>query len=175
MFLPENSQASRNINKAKTFGFHLEVRQEEVIILPKENKTVLSQECLAEMIDVHERIVQIEGYEKYCYRPKSIGKCVSTNLLELFEYSKTRLYNISGRIEAVFRNDSFIMSNGRRLKDNFNLIFGKRASNSSLHTTNALLMVYVMTKPSNQKERGNVLNWESKFIEIMSEFSKNTT
>ncbi|XP_028417140.1 uncharacterized protein LOC114541414 [Dendronephthya gigantea] len=45
LYLPENSEASQDIKEAKSLGFELEVRQEEVVILPKHDKSVLSQEC----------------------------------------------------------------------------------------------------------------------------------
>ena len=60
LFLPEDSEASLDIRRARSYGFELELRQEEVIIFPKNNKSVVSEECLTEMIDLHRIITQIK-------------------------------------------------------------------------------------------------------------------
>ena len=176
LFLPEDSEASLDIRKARSYGFQLELRQEEVIILPKYNTSVVSQECLTEMIDLHRIITQIKRYEEYCFRPNSNGSCASINVLEIFDYKKKNLLNISQRIEMILRNNSFLMSNGRRLKDNFHQIFGKVASNGSLHSTNALRFVYFMKEYSRGHEnRKHILEWEKVFLKKVSSFAENTT
>ena len=176
LFLPEDSEASLDIRKARNFEFELELRQEEVIILPKNNKSVLSRECLTEIIDLHRIVTQIKMYEQYCFRPNSNGSCASINLLEIFDYQKKNLVNISQHIQVVLQNNAFLMSNGRRLKDNFNQIFGKAASNGSLHSTNALRFVYLMKEYSRGEEnRKHILKWEKTFLKKVSSFSKNTT
>ena len=176
LFLPEESEASLDIRKARSYGFELELRQEEVIILPKSNMSVLSRECLTEMIDLHRIITQIKMYDKYCYRPNSNSSCASINVLEVFDYQKQNLVNIPQRIEMVLRNNAFLMSNLRRLKDNFNQIFGKAASNGSLHFTNALRFVYFMKEYSRgQENRKHILDWEKMFLKKVSSFSENTT
>ena len=176
LFLPEDSEASLDIRKARRFGFELELRQEEVIILPKNNKSVVSQECLAEMIDLHRIITQIKMYEQYCFRPNSNSSCASINVLELFDYQKHKLVNIPQRIQMVLQNNTFLMSNGRRLKDNFNQIFGKAASNGSLHSTNALRFVYFMKEYSRgEKKLKQILDWEESFLQKVSSFSQNKT
>ena len=176
LFLPEDSEASLDIRKARRFGFELELRQEEVIILPKNNKSVVSQECLAEMIDLHGIITQIKMYEQYCFRPNSNSSCASINVLEIFDYQKQKLVNIPQRIQMVLQNNAFLMSNGRRLNDNFNQIFGKAASNGSLHSTNALRFVYFMKEYSRgEKKLKQILDWEESFLQKVSSFSRNTT
>ena len=176
LFLPEDSEASLDIRRARKFGFELEFRQEEVIILAKNNKSVLSKECLEEMIDLHQIISEINCYEKFCFRPDSKGNCASINLLEIFGYRKKSLENILRSINAVLNNDTFLMSNGRRLYDNFNQIFGKTASNGSLDSTNALRIVYFMKEYARGDEnREEILEWERKFLNEVSKFSKNTT
>ena len=176
LFLPEESEASLDIRKARSYGFELELRQEEVIILPKSNMSVLSRECLTEIIDLHRIITQIKMYDKYCYRPNSNSSCASINVLEVFDYQKQNLVNIPQRIEMVLQNNAFLMSNLRRLKDNFNQIFGKAASNGSLHSTNALRFVYFMKEYSRgQENRKHILDWEKMFLKKVSSFSENTT
>ncbi len=176
LFLPEDSESSQDIRKARNLGFELELRQEEVIILPKHNKSVLSQECLAEMIDLHKIITQIKLYDEYCYKPNPNSNCASINLIEIFEYEKKNLTNISQRIKTALQNDTFLMSNGRRLQDNFNQIFGKAASNGTLDSTNALRMVYFMKEYARGEEnREGILDWETKFLNDLSSFSENTS
>ena len=176
LFLPENSEASQDIRKARNLGFELEVRQEEVIVLPKYNKSVLSQECLDEIIDLHKVITQIKHYDKYCFRPNPNNPCASINLLEIFGYENDNLLNISQHINVVLQNDTFLMSNGRRLQDNFNRIFGKGTTNSSLDSTNAIRFVYFMTEYTREdKRRKSILDWEIEFLDKVSSFAKNTT
>ena len=176
LFLPEDSEALLDIRKARRFGFELEIRQEEVIILPKNNKSVVSRECLAEMIDLHRIITQMKMYEQYCVRPNPNSSCSSINVLEIFDYQKQNLVNILQRIKMVLQNNAFLMSNGRRLRDNFNQIFGKAASNDSLHSTNALRFVYFMKEYSRGEEnRKHVLDWEESFLQKVSSFSESTT
>ena len=176
LFLPEDSEASMDIRRARNLGFELEFRQEEVIVLPKTNKSVLSRECLEEMMDLHNTITSIEFYKEYCFRPNVNHTCSSLNLLEVFSYEKNNLVNISKRIETVLQNDAFLMSNGRRLQDNFNQIFGKFSSNGSLQSTKALRMVYFMKEYSREHEnRDLILEWEKIFLDKVSAFSKNAT
>ena len=176
LFLPEDSQASQDIRKVRNVGFELEFRQEEVIVLPKYNKSVLSQECLAEIIKLHTIITQIKLYDEYCFKPNPNSSCASINLLEIFDYQKKNLINISRRIDIILQNDSFLMSNGRRLQDNFNQIFAKAASNGSLDYANALRTVYFMKDyPRGKKGREGILEWEKIFLNELSSFTESTT
>ena len=177
LFLPEDSEASQDIRKARSFGFELEFRQEEVIVLPKHNKSILSQECLAEMIDLHMIITHIKHYDKYCFKPNPNSSCASINLLEIFGYQKKNLTNILRRIDTILQNDSFLMSNGRRLQDNFNQIFAKAASNgSTLVSRRALRIVYFFKEyPREDENREGILEWEKNFLNEVSSFSENTT
>ena len=115
LFLPENSDASLDIRKARNLGFELEVRQEEIIILPKYNKSVLSRQCLAEMVDLHKIITQTNSYNDHCFKRNPNGQCASINLLEIFSYKKENLVNISNQIKAALRNNVFLMANERQL------------------------------------------------------------
>ena len=176
LFLPEDSEASQDIQKARNFGFELEFRQEEVIFLSKYNKSVLSQECVAEMIDLHKIITQIKLYDEYCFKPNPNSGCASINLLEIFGYQKEHLVNISRRIDTILQTDSFLMSNGRRLQDNFNQIFAKSASNGSLGHANALRIVYFMKEyPRGKEGREGILEWENIFLNEVSSFTESTT
>ena len=177
LYLPENSEAAEDIRRARNLGFELEVRQEVVVILPKHGKSVLSQECLAEMIDLHNVIIQIHHYDEYCFRKNSNSSCASTSLSEIFGYEKKNLVgNITEHIQAVLQNDSFLMANGRRLLDNFDKIFGNNATNDSLDSTNALRMLYFMQEYDREEEkRENILDWENIFLNKVSSFSENTT
>ena len=176
LFLPEDSEASQDIQKARNFGFELEFRQEEVIFLSKYNKSVLSQECVAEMIDLHKIITQIKLYDEYCFKPNPNSGCASINLLEIFGYQKEHLVNISRRIDTILQTDSFLMSNGRRLQDNFNQIFAKSASNGSLGHANALRIVYFMKEyPRGKEGREGILEWEKIFLNEVSSFTESTT
>ncbi len=176
LFLPEDSKASQDIRKARSFGFEIEFRQEEVIFLPKHNTSLLSQECLSEVIDLHKIITDIKHYNQHCFRPNPNSTCASTNLLQIFEYQKKNLANVSRHIETILQNDTFLMSNGRRLQDNFNQIFGKMASNGSLDSTAALRIVYFMKEyPREEENREGILEWETKFLNEVSSFAKTTT
>ena len=111
LFLPENSEASLDIRQARNLGFELEVRQEEIIVLAKYNKSVLSRECLAEMIDLHKIITQIYSYNDHCFKRNPNGQCASINLLEIFSYKKENLVNISNHIKAALRQTFFMRQN----------------------------------------------------------------
>ena len=176
LFLPENSEASLDIRKARNLGFEIEVRQEEIIILPKYNKSVLSQECLAEMIDLHKIITQIELYNKHCYRPNPTIPCASVNLLDIFSYDKKNLINIPQQIKDILYNDVFLMGNGRRLQDNYNSIFGKEAFNGKLDSAKVLRTVYYMREYRREDtNRKGILDWEMEFLNAVSSFAENTT
>ena len=175
LYLPENSQASNDIKKAAKYGFELDLRMEEIIILPKtKDKPVLSRDCITDLIDIHDAIVKLDGYEKYCFRSEQNKNCAVINLLEIFEYNKSKLEHIPQRIHAVLKNSSYLMSNGRRLRDNQLMIFGGHAPyNISENTTSALRIVYFMKEYASNGKREEVENWESKFIDKVSSISKN--
>ncbi|XP_028397226.1 patched domain-containing protein 3-like [Dendronephthya gigantea] len=129
------------------------------------------------MTDLHNIITGIENYDEYCFRPNSNSSCASTNILEAFGFQKKNLVsNILRRIETIIQNDAFLMSNGRRLLDNFNQIFGNTASINSINSTNALRIVYFMKEHDRGEERREgILEWEEIFLNKVSSFSKNTT
>ena len=112
LYLPENSQASNDIKKAAKYGFELDLRMEEIIILPKtKDKPVLSRDCITDLIDIHDAIVKLDGYEKYCFRSEQNKNCAVINLLEIFEYNKSKLEHIPQRIQAVLKNSSYLITN----------------------------------------------------------------
>ena len=176
LFLPEGSQALQDLQRARRIGFELEFRQEEIIFLPRHNTSLLSKECFSEMVDLHEIITGIKFYQQQCFRSSQNSTCVSTNLLEIFDYRKKNLVRIPQHIQAVLQNDTFLISNGRRLQDNFNQIFGKATSKSSLDSIGALRSVYLMKEyPREDKNREKVLDWEKTFLNEVSSFAENTT
>jgi predicted RND superfamily exporter protein len=176
LFLPEDSQASQDLQKARRLGFEFEFRQEEVIFLAKHNASLLSKECLSEIVDLHKIITEIKYYNQQCFRANPNSTCASTNLLEIFDYQKKNLFDISRQIQTALLNDTFLMSNGRRFQDNFNQIFGKGSSNGSLDSSTALRIVYFMKEYSRGDEkRDGILEWENIFLDEVSSFAKNTT
>lgn len=52
LFVPQDSQAMKELQKAEDH-FRLHVRRETIIIIPKDNKQVLSTQCFNDIFQIH--------------------------------------------------------------------------------------------------------------------------
>jgi len=65
-FTAADSQSRKDLHHAAQFFPLLEVRQEQIIVVPKHGQDILSEDCLNEEFLVHKTIVNISGYSEIC-------------------------------------------------------------------------------------------------------------
>lgn len=117
LFVPQNSKAVQDLNKANNF-FPMKLRQEEVIIAAKDGGSILGIKYFKEALQVHKVIENLTGYTDICltrsgYKARSREFCMAINPLELFNFSEANFVNITGKINAASTCPGLVtMSNG---------------------------------------------------------------
>lgn len=172
LFVPQNSKAVQDLNKANKF-FPMKLRQEEVIITAKDGGNVLEIKYLKVALQVHKVVENLTGYTDICltrsgYKARSREFCMAINPLELFNFSEANFVNITGIITADSTCPGLVtMSNGRPSCLNMPKMFGgmiKNKSTNEVLSAQALKITYLVKEPSSDSERDQVEAWEDSFV-----------
>ena len=174
LFIPQNSQALKDLERGSKYFSDLRNRNEAIILIPKHGKSILSSECFQDALVVHKAVINLELYSTYCatqsgVKASSAAECMSVNALELFNYNETDMINIT-RVLNEKINSTEVMSNGRPAFYNFARMFGKL--NADINTAKvtgagAMQLIYFMKDPIDDAENLKVLQWEKTFIDKM--------
>ena len=174
LFIPQNSQALKDLERGSKYFSDLRNRNEAIILIPKHGKSILSSECFQDALVVHKAVINLELYSTYCatqsgVKASSAAECMSVNALELFNYNETNMINIT-RVLNEKINSTEVMSNGRPAFYNFARMFGKL--NADINTAKvtgagAMQLIYFMKDPIDDAENLKVLQWEKTFIDKM--------
>ena len=68
LFTVTDSQSRKDSHDSAQFFPILEARQEQVIMIPKDGESILSEECLRDVVMVHRAIENISGYDDICLK-----------------------------------------------------------------------------------------------------------
>ena len=167
LYNPQNSQAEKDLNSASKY-FPLKFRREMVILKTKnqDRKGVLTKRCFIEALQLNRAITSLEGYTKYCLKDPFTQQCIAITPLEIFHYNKTYLTNVTSKLSSVYKNESYLMSNGRPPFYNFPAIFGKslKIEQGAIKSADVVQMIYVIKDPENEKEYKEILKFEEEFL-----------
>lgn len=171
LFVPQNSKAIQDLNKANNF-FPMKLRQEQVIIAAKHGGNVLGVKYLKEALQVHKVIENLTGYIDICltrsrYKARSREFCMAINPLELYNFSEANFINITGKINAASTCPGLVMSNGQPSCLNMPEMFAginKSKSTNEVLSAQALKITYLVKEPSSDEERDQVEAWEDSFV-----------
>lgn len=175
IFVPQNSKSLQDLDKASKF-FKLKLRQEKVIIAPKQGENIIDPKCLKEVLQVHLAVENLTGYADVCsVRPgvkeRSREFCMAVNPLELFNYNAENLVNIKAKLSSALNCPGVLMRNGRPSCLNFPKMFSgiaKNESSNEILSAQALQITYYVDEPSSDKSTNEIEAWEEAFIEKLS-------
>lgn len=175
IFVPQNSKSQQDLDKASKF-FKLKLRQEKVIIVPKQGENIIDPKCLKEVLQVHFAVENLTGYADVCsVRPgvkeRSREFCMAVNPLELFNYNAENLVNIKAKLSSALNCPGVLMRNGRPSCLNFPKMFSgiaKNESSNEILSAQALQITWYVDEPSSDKSTDEIEAWEEAFIEKLS-------
>ena len=180
LYIPQESQALKEIEKGSKHFHDVDTREETVILVPEAVENAFSFECLTEAYSVHKAIISLKSFTEFCatqsgVTANSTNECMTLNFLEFFNYSKENMVNIHDKITEK-QNSAEAMSNGRPSFYNFGRMFGKIRTNSSngkLKGPEAIQMIYFMRNPTDDKKNLKIVEWEKSFEDKVSTFKNN--
>ena len=175
IFVPQNSKSLQDLDKASKF-FKFKLRQEKVIIAPKQGENIIDPKYLKEVLQVHLSVENLTGYADVCsVRPgvkeRSREFCMAVNPLELFNYNAENLINIKAKLSSALNCPGVLMRNGRPSCLNFPKMFSgiaKNESSNEILSAQALQITYYVDEPSSDKSTNEIEAWEEAFIQKLS-------
>ncbi|XP_066923421.1 patched domain-containing protein 3-like isoform X3 [Clytia hemisphaerica] len=182
LFIPQGSQAFKDLDRAQAKGFEdMYYRNQDIIISGFDNMFD-KPEAFKEALKLHKRINASNGYEDVCFKAKNeqgIEECLVVTSLQVFGYNESMIgdtpANIKTSLNQWLQNPNRLFSNGRPAFLNYPNIFGTYKSNdtdSSVISANAIRITYY-TKYVNtwDSDYDTVIDWEKDyFIDICKSF-----
>lgn len=184
LFIPQNSQAIKDLNVAEKY-FRVKFREEIILLVASsDSQNVLTRACLEQALEAHEVVMKLKSYSEYCVTlsgetAQSPEECMMINPLELFQFEKSKLNVTDSQIQAKltgeYTNPSlFDMRNGRPFFYNFERMFGDVTKDGGNITgVKALQMVYLVRDPNDEEANKEVLEWEKTFVEKVASLVDN--
>ena len=183
-FTATGSQSRKDFHHAAQFFPFLEARQEQIIMIPKNDQNILSEDCLKEALLVHQTIVNISAYGEICFRqllsntqqkPSKRG-CIISSPLELAGAQFEDLKNLSSILASELTNSTFILSTGQTFNSSFRQMLGNfqvQQNRGSLTARADALRVIYFIKNTNAEETQAVLNnFETSFASLLSSLGR---
>ena len=183
-FTATGSQSRKDFHHAAQFFPFLEARQEQIIMIPKNDQNILSEDCLKEALLVHQTIVNISAYGEICFRqllsntqqkPSKRG-CIISSPLELAGAQFEDLKNLSSILASELTNSTFILSTGQTFNSSFRQMLGNfqvQQNRGSLTARADALRVIYFIKNTNAEETQAVLNnFETSFGSLLSSLGR---
>ena len=182
LFIPQQSQSMKDLDKTEQY-FKLKIREENILLVPKPNKNLLSRQCLTEALAIHKVVTKLPRYSDLCAtlsgrKGNSTTDCISINPLELFNFEEKYMANISSTLTMASSCPSSVMSNGRPSCQNINRMFGRQTRNiasNAIPNVTVMRMVYYLRDVNTDKEYNEVIAWEKEFITRVSSLQGNVT
>lgn len=179
LFVPQNSPSFKTLEDAKPYFYNsLNMRQEEVILLPKTSGgNVLSRGILEDANLVMQNVQNIANYKKLCkpvldfVRKVNVADCAQNNILEILGNVTHPLETVYGKILTAKSDPSQIMSNGRSFELNVNEILASLKTNATRKSASAkaLRIIIFMQQGENETHEDELMNWEKSFIAKMND------
>eukprot|EP00794_Sanderia_malayensis_P000631 gene631-1299_t len=162
LFIPQNSRSMKDLDKASQY-FPFKTRISEIILTATDKGNVLTGKLFTKLLDLHNGIINLDGYNEM-----SLGQTL--NILELFNFSKIVIdSNLTMRLNEVYRNSSYLMSNLKLASVNFPQIFGGLSFNSSGNITSAtaVRVIYFMKYHTTDAIYEKAMAFEERYINYL--------
>ena len=175
LFIPHGSRSITDLDKASKY-FALKFRMEEMILEKTGSNNAIDDDILKVALNLHNNITRLGEYDKLCLGSSLGTNCLSTtlNILEIFQYNASNIVNSSHILNTVYNSSGYIMSNGKRPKDNFPGMLGlmKFDSNGRISSAQSIRIAYFMQYHSTDAIYERIMKWEESFVNYMSSQEK---
>ncbi|XP_048578103.1 patched domain-containing protein 3 isoform X2 [Nematostella vectensis] len=175
LFIPQDSRATKDMNRASKH-FTMDSRLQTVIFVPRQQTdSILSKQCMMDILTVHMRVVLLPRYENLCLADPSTKDCLFMNPIEIFQFNSSNFKDSKRKLEQAYRDKTRLMSNGRPVWYNFGAMFGGLVMNRTTdvidHVTAVQAMYFIRT-PQGDAELQEVMDWEKSYVDAMEQLEK---
>ena len=182
-FIVADGQTRIDLKYAAQFFPLLDSRQEQIILIPKQNRNILDEECLKEAVLVHQTVLNISNYQNLCFRKSSAlptrsteipdqQTCVVSNPLDFAGANFEHLSNLSLILAREKSYPRTTFSDGQSLETSYRQMLGSfRVNNKTKLPTaqaEALRISYFIRKTTNEEQDQEVLDFEISFEHMVS-------
>ena len=167
LYVPLDSESSKNLDKAQDYRFYFPSRQAEIIILDN-GKNVLTEKCFNDALKLHNLILAIPGYKEVCLpnlKSDPLAKlsyCQREEPLWIFDYT-SNFTNLLPKLNKHRQQNVGL----------FQRTFGKTTndSNGDILSAQALRLIYFIRGVELDEDVSEkTKDWEKKFLEKMENF-----
>ena len=183
-FTATDSQSRKDLHHAAQFFPQLEMRQEDIIIVPRHGQDILSEDCLKEAVLVHHTIVNISGYNELYSRQLLPDKpderdCIISSPLELAGTQFENLRNLSSILVRELASSTIILSSGQTFNSSSKRLFSnfqvQRNTDPPTARADALRLIYFLKKTTTKEEDQAVIKFEASFESLLSSLGRHLT
>ena len=180
LFIPQGSEAFKDLNKAEEHFKDIKFRVQDVLLSRGDDGNLLNDSAIfKKALELHEEITDLKDYEEACLKDASTNKCIVVTTLEIFNFTSTQISDIAAKFNAWLRDPTKLLANGRPAELNFPNILGNyKHKNVFAVPRNVTEVVsadavrityytkYVDTGDSNYDQ---VIDWEERLIDLCGE------
>ena len=182
-FTTTDSQSRQDLHHAAQFFPLLQARQEQIIMVPKHGKNILSEDCLNDALLVHRTVINISGYIEICSRQLVLNTqhkpskhdCIISSPLELAGTQFKSLSTLPSILARELTNPTVILSSGQTFNSSFHQMLSnfqiQRNTDSLTVRADALRVIYFIRKTTNEDDQ-DVVNFETSFESILSSMGR---
>ncbi|XP_032233119.2 patched domain-containing protein 3 isoform X2 [Nematostella vectensis] len=181
LYIPQDSQAIKDLEKARKYFPAIKSRELILVFEPKDGGNILTEQCLRDVLKAHDALAALPMYTTYCTKRNnrdklgnSIEHCLMNNPLEIFNFDVNNLVNITQKLDAVANDSTYLMQSDRPAVITFPRIFGNMKYNSNGHLTSAsaIQVTYLIQAPTDTDVEDKVFEFETDFINKMKGLQK---
>ena len=172
LFIPQDSEAFKDLERGVKIFKGLKFRIEEFIVATKDGSSIFDDnKALLKTLELHEEIIKIPNFKEICLTSET-GDCMFVSVLEVFGYKRNNIEqaNNSTKIKAKFNswlaNNNLLFPNGRPASLNFRNILGSyKEYKSEVISSDAVRLTYLMKYVNTaDTDYDVVMEWEDLFI-----------
>ena len=183
LFTVTDSQSRKDSHNSAQFFPILEARQEQVIMIPKDGESILSEECLRDVVMVHRAIENISGYDDICLKQQLPNvaeeskekNCMISSPLELAGTNFQNLKNLSSILARESVKPTNVLSSGQTFKHSYrqmlaNFYLERNRDRLTAHA-DALQAIYFVRKTTSPEEYQKIEDFEVTFSDLLTSVS----
>ena len=170
LFIPKESRSISDLDKAAAY-FPMKFRAEEIVLTYSNQSNVLTSTLFKKLLELDRAVANLPNTKDLCvqYKINLTSRCSTLNVLELFNYSASKMRNVGSFMQSVYKNETVFMTNGKLAKLNFPEMFGRinLNSNGDFVSAKSVRIVYFMKYHTTDSIYDEVMKWEDSYIKYL--------
>ena len=192
LFIPQGSEAFKDLEKGGKLFKDLKFRAEEFIITYKDGRSIFdNNKALLKALQLHNEIIKLPNFKKTClttetkeeevnFLAEETGNCIFISPLEVFNYKTSNIEQANTPIRIINKfnfwlaNPNLLFPNGRPASLNYRVIFGNYAGiMSNVIFSDAIKMTYFMKYVNtSDSDYNTMVDMEDEYIKKCEEMVK---